>query len=266
MPIKDKANDLYNYLNLQRKIVGVKFIHSEEEYNSTPTKELNIMASYCYMVKKVSENNSFKACSKNFKCNSSAMALGIRNINPKVTSGQLYFSYETYDSLSRAKSTQKDVTYINHKIYGVLMMPLEDFHVDPDVVIIISNNYQAMRIIQAYGYHHGMAKNIKLCGNQGVCSECTATPYETNDINISMLCSNTRFSCQWSDCEMGIGIPFNLFNSIYDGVIQTINPMELDNKKEEILEKIDSITNKIDIQIGKNYFNSSLGYIEFKNK
>ncbi|MFX0547858.1 DUF169 domain-containing protein [Hathewaya histolytica] len=259
---KDKIEDFYKYLDLKRKIIGVKFIHSEEEYNNIPTKELDIMASYCYMVKLASENNSFKACNKNFKCNSSAMALGIRSTSERVTSGQQYFSYKTYDSISRAKAVQKEVTYIEHKIYGVLMMPLEKFDICPDVFIIISNNYQAMRIVQSYTYHNGIANNIKLCGNQGVCSELTARPYENNDMNLSMLCSNTRFSCQWDDSEMGIGMPFNMFDSIYDGLIHTINPMELDKKKEKIVEKMNSINNKLDIQIGKNYFNSSVGYIE----
>lgn len=50
-----------------------------------------------------------------------------------------------------------------------------------------------MRIVQAYTYKYGVHKNITLGGNQGICSECTAVPYENNDLNISTLCSGTRF-------------------------------------------------------------------------
>lgn len=262
MNLKEKTKQLNCALGLKRNVIGVKFIFDESEYNQFDVNELDGMASYCYMVKLASEGGSFKACNTNFKCNSSAIALGIRPLNNKIISGNQYYSYKTYDSLSRAKGVQREVTYINHKIYGIAIMPLENFHVEPDVVIIIANNYQTMRVVQGYTYSHGVAKNIKLCGNQGVCSECTATPYETNDMNLSMLCSNTRFSCQWDDAEMGIGLPFNKYGSLVDGVLKTINPMELDEKKKEIIKRAKELNVEMDVEVGKNYFNSSIGFIK----
>ncbi|KNF08395.1 hypothetical protein CLPU_7c00230 [Gottschalkia purinilytica] len=114
-----------------------------------------------------------------------------------------------YNSLCNSKLVQKDITYINHEIYGLEIRPLKDFIEKPDIVIMITNPYQSMRIIQGYTYQLGVHKNIKIAGNQVFCSECTATPYESNDLNISMLCSGTRYFAKWDNNEMTIGIPYN---------------------------------------------------------
>lgn len=135
-----------------------------------------------------------------------------------------------------------------------------------DIVIIIDTPYTIMRIVQGYTYNYGVAKNIRFAGNQGVCSELTARPYEENDINISLLCSNTRFSCKWEDGEMGVGMPYKIFLNVIQGVLQTLNPTEHDYKKEEIIKK--STENNLDLNVvlGKNYYNSSIGVCSLKIK
>lgn len=252
---------LYCALGLKRKIVGVKFIFTRDEFENMDIEQLQGAASYCYMVKMASEGRMFKAGNENFRCNSSARALGMRQKSEKAIAGREYFSYGLYDSLSRAKQVQSDVTYINHSIYGIAIMPIKEFECNPDVVIIMADSYQAMRLVQGYTYGNGFAKNIRLCGNQGVCSECTAVPYENNDINISMLCANTRFACEWEDCEMGVGMPFNLFESVAKGVLRTLNPVEPDYKKEDIAKRSEVSNEDIELEIGKNYYESSVGYI-----
>ena len=245
---------LHCALGLKRKIVGVKFIFTKHEFENIEIEQLQGAASYCHMVKMASEGRRFKAGNENFLCYSSAWALGMRQPNEKAVAGREYFLYGLYDSLSRAKQVQSDVTYINHKICGIAIMPIEEFDCSPDVVIIMVDSYQAMRLVQGYTYGNGFAKNMRLCGNQGVCSECTAVPYENNDINISMLCANTRFACEWEDCEMGVGMPFNLFESVAKGVIATLNPVEPDYKKEEIARRSSVSNLHIEIEIGKNYY------------
>ena len=42
---------------------------------------------------------------------------------------------------------------------------------------------------------------------QALCEECTTRPFESNEVNISMLCSGTRCVAQWQKDELRIGIP-----------------------------------------------------------
>ena len=161
-----------------------------------------------------------------------------------------------YNSLGVAKEVQKNVTYINHKIYGVAVKPLINFEEEPDVVIMIVNPYQAMRVVQGYSYHYGVSKNIKLTGNQGLCSECTATPYENNDLNISLLCANTRLAAKWNDNEMGLGIPYHMFSTVANGIIQTLNPSEPNSRKRKIIEHAKQKDIEINVELGTSYYRS----------
>lgn len=256
---KEQIKKLYSCMELNKRIVGIKFLFSEEEFNSFHVKPAEHKLSYCMMVRIASSGKSVKVRAEHFKCNSSARALGIKKSNSYINSGREYYSYGLYDSLGTAKGVQKNVTYINHELYGVLLQPIENFECEPDVVIMISEPYNVMRIMQGYSYTYGMAKNIGFAGNQGVCSELTARPYENNDINVSMLCSNTRFSCNWEDSEMGVGMPYKMFLNVLEGIIKTVNSVEADYKKEKIIKRAEENEVELNVIMGENYYGSSIG-------
>lgn len=250
---------LYSCLYMDRKIVGVKFLFSEDEFKSFDVEPAKSRLSYCMMVKIASSGKSIKVRSEHFKCNSSARALGIKESDSHVKSGREYYSYGLYGSLGTAKKVQKSVTYIEDSIYGIVIQPIEMFKTEPDIAIIISNPYNIMRLVQGYTYTYGMAENIRFAGNQGVCSDLTARPYENNDMNVSLLCANTRFSCKWEDGEMGVGMPYKTFLNVLEGVLNTLNPTEPDCKKEGIIKRAAEINVDMDVVKGENYYNSSIG-------
>jgi len=254
MDIVTQLDDLYCALNIKRNLVGVNFIFSQEKFDCVEIKQMKGKASYCYMVKAASSGKHIKSIRDNFSCSGAVRALGLGDFGNDITSGQHYHAFNLYNSLGTAKAVQKNVTYIEHRIYGVVIKPLQDYEIEPEVVIIILNPYQAMRIIQGYAYHYGVHKNIKMAGNQGICSECTAVPYETNDLNISTLCSGTRLLAKWDVSELAIGMPFNMFGNIVDGVMKTLNPTEPDSTKREISLRAKEKGRNIDIEFGKNYY------------
>ncbi|WP_432664992.1 DUF169 domain-containing protein [Wukongibacter baidiensis] len=256
MELKNKLDQLNCCLDLKREIVGVKFIFTKEDFDAFDVKQVNNKMSYCNTVKLATRGKSFKANVDNFFCKASARALGLMDVNNDITSGRLYHSFRMYNSLGTAKGVQKHVTFIDHEIYGVVVMPLEKFDTEPDVVVMIVNPYQAMRVVQGYSYSYGVAKNVKFTGNQGLCSECTATPYETNDLNVSLLCANTRLAAKWSDEEMGLGVPFHMFNTIADGIMKTLDPSDPNSKKREIIERAKNRDIDIDVNLGTSYYRS----------
>lgn len=256
MNIEKGINQLKCALDLKRNIVGVQFIFKKEDFDKFDVKAVNNKMSYCNTVKLASQGKGFKANIDNFYCKASARALGLMDVDNQISSGREYFSYRMYNSLGTAKNIQKNVTYVDHKIYGIVVMPLEKFHINPDIVIMIVNPYQAMRIVQGYSYSFGVAKNIKLTGNQGLCSECTATPYETNDLNISLLCSNTRFAAKWSEEELGLGFPYHMFESISQGILKTIDPSEPNKRKREIMNDAKEKNIDLNVNLGTSYYKS----------
>lgn len=51
----------------------------------------------------------------------------------------------------------------------------------------------------------------------------------------------TRNRAGWSDNDLGIGMPFNKFSTVIDGVYKTVNAMEPNYKKTKIETKLSKI-------------------------
>lgn len=224
-------------LNLNRKPVGVKFIYSQEEFENTNIPQVKYKISYCSMIQLATKGKCLKANFENSGCSGATRALGLESLDEHCDTGYRYYYLNMYNSMCVAKKTHKEANLISQRIYGVVAQPLSEFKEDPDVVIMVTIPYSAMRLIQGYSYHYGLCNNIKFAGNQALCLECTTRPYETNDMNVSVLCSNTRFLAKWDKTEMAVGIPFNKFSTLVDGVMNTINATETDESKKEILER-----------------------------
>lgn len=128
----------------------------------------------------------------------------------------------------------------------------------PDVILALCKANQAMRMVQGFIYHHGPAKTMTSFGMQGVCAELTANPYLHKAINVSLLCSNTRYSCSWNDEELGVGIFGQVFATLVDGVLQTINRAEADKSKRRIVTRSQSKGMDLGVRYGCDYYSSPL--------
>lgn len=240
--IKEYCEDLNCVLNLRRKPVGVKLFFDEEEYNEVEWNEPKSSLSYCCMVEKATRGKAFKGRLKHLNCDGGTTALALEPSNTRIESGQEYFSYNLYSTVAVARRIREGVAGLYRtgaKTYGIGVAPLEDFRITPDVVILITNPYQAMRLQQGYVYHTGERITATLAAMQGICSEVTVEPYLEGRMNISTLCPSTRFLAKWEDEEMSIGIPFEKFISTVQGVLATLNTTDSVKNKEEIAKRFE---------------------------
>lgn len=253
--IKEDLLKINTYLDLKRQIVGIKFLFNQEEFENAKGKSLISKMAYCTMIRNGMGGKKIKAKLENFACLSAAKAVGLLEVTAIDVSGKRRMDIGTYKNLCIGRSVSKDMVYCEHEIYGVNIMPLEEYGEEPDVVIIVTEPFNMMRIVQGHAYHNGQVKNIKLAGMQAICQECTSYPFETNDINISLLCAGTRLLAQWEESELGIGMPFHKFSEIVDGIEKTINPIERNKNKRIIEEKIkeNKLEDQVEIIYNKNY-------------
>ncbi|AFS78154.1 hypothetical protein DUF169 [Gottschalkia acidurici 9a] len=253
--LEETIDKIYCALDLKRKVIGVKLIYSEKEFSECTAKKLKNKMTYCTLVKLASSGYTFKADLDNFACLSAARALGIIDPTDDWLSGCQYRDRKMYQDLETSQKVVDNTTNIQQKVYGILVGPIEKCSFIPDVAIIITTPYNSMRLIQGYTYKYGTNVNYKIIGNQAICSECTAYPFENNDINISMLCSGTRHMAGWDKDEMAIGIPIDKFIDMVDGVYETINIMEPNKDKTIIDEKLKKLGRKdLNIEYDKNYY------------
>lgn len=249
-----------------RRPVGIRFIRTDEDYDSLNVRELKHQLFYCLMIKAANVGHSFKASLKNLYCPFAAEMLGFIEPSRESLSPDRHVERGFYDNLNIAEQVISERPYLSEPISGLLVQPLEDMISDPDVVISISRPYTAMRIMQAYTFKHGISKSSRFSGMSGFCTELTAMAQKNDDIVFSLLCSNARFSAAWRDDEVGVAFPYRLFTDILEGIRKTLDVYETDAHKKEILQRAEVNGLDIELEMGKNYFDSCMGCAEIGQK
>lgn len=258
MEIKKSVELLESYLELDRKPVGIKFFFNQEKFANFEIPQRNRKLTYCNSVQLASKGHSMKLTKENQSCLNGSMALNFIDVPEAMANGKGRFSKNIYKTKEISKSINDDMEFIKDRPVGIVVMPLENYKENPDIVIVVSKSYNIMRIIQAYGYFNGYSNNLRTTGLQAICQDLTTYPYNTEDINISLLCPGTRLVADWEMDEIGIGIPFKKWNEIVEGIVETTNPFSRDDKKQAIINKLkEKSLDSSKIKLGENYDDGS---------
>lgn len=228
------AGKLRCLLKLDRRVVGVKIAYSKEEYNLYAATELIKPLEYCVAVKSATQGHSLKFTRDTSGCRGSTHALGLKETSAAFFDGSNGCDLGLFVDQSISAKVSAQVKLLDKLAYGVIIKPIELYEMDPDVAIVIAPSREMMRLIQGYTCAFGLQTHLNLSGNQAICVECTCFPIKTGEINLSMLCSGTRFLARWNDNECGAGIPYAKLDDTVQGIFDTVNGTELDDRKAEI--------------------------------
>ncbi len=239
MDIKTSVDLIESYLDLDRKPVGIKFFTEKEEFDNFTVDQRERKVTYCNSVQLASKGQSMKLTKENQGCPNGAFALNFTDVPDPIASGMGRTKKGIYENQEISKKINDDMIFMKDRTYGIAVMPLENFESEPDVVIVVGSSYNIMRIIQGNGYFNGYTNNLRTVGLQAVCQDLTTYPYNTDDINISLLCPGTRLVADWVPDEIGVGIPFKKWFEIVEGVKQTTNPFERNKNKEAIKSRLE---------------------------
>ena len=217
---------LREVINLKMEPVAITFLFTKEEYDEYPAEQIKAKTPYCVMVKSAAVSGSaIKSVLENHACDGATTAFALEPSTDEIESGRTYFSYNLYSSVATARRLRSGIKSLHREgapTYGVAIVPLSKCEKTPDVVICMCNAYQAMRLVQGYEYYTGVKPQVDLGAMQAMCSELTVSPYLTGEMNVSVLCPSTRMLCKWDESDMAVGIPYELFEMISDGVGATV--------------------------------------------
>ncbi len=254
--IEEYVEDLAMAIGLSRQPVGVKLILSPEEYEQADYPEPKTQLAYCSLVERASRGKAMKTKQVHHKCDGGTTALALESSNERIESGLEYFSYNLYASPAVARRIRQGVPGLyryDARTYGIITAPLAEMEIIPDVVIIIANPYQVMRLTQGNVYHSGERLNISTAAMQAICAEITIQPYLTGKMSLSPLCPSTRMLAGWKDDEMAVGLPFEQFIRTVEGVIATINSTDIKKRKEQIMERFQDRGKILDLSLDNDY-------------
>lgn len=258
MDIQTSVKMIESYLDLDRTPVGIKFFHNKEDFDNFEVDQKSRKVTYCNSVQLASKGKSMKLTKENQACPNGAFALNFTDVPDPIASGMGRFKKGIYNDVETSKKINDDMVFMKDRTYGIAVMPLDKYVTEPDVVIVVGSSYNIMRIIQGNGHFHGYTNNLRTVGLQAVCQDLTSYPYNTEDINISLLCPGTRLVANWVPNEIGVGIPFKKWYEIVEGVKQTTNPFERNKNKEAIIKRLEA--NGLDaseVKLDENYDDGS---------
>lgn len=238
MNIRQSVDMIESYLDLHRKPVGIKFFFNREEFDNFEIPQRDRKVTYCNSVQLASKGSAMKLTKENQACPNGSMALKMKEVPEPMANGKGRFSKNIYHDVETSKRINDEMLFLKEEPAGIVVMPLENYNEAPDVVVVVGSSYNIMRMIQGHGYYNGYTNNLRTVGLQAVCQDLTTYPYNTQDINISLLCPGTRLVADWEEDEIGIGIPFEKWYEVVEGVKETTNPFERDNKKEGIVKRL----------------------------
>lgn len=251
---KRQIEKLTNLLQFNRQIVGVRFIYDKEDFEACPAQRILYSLPYCMMVKAATAGHNIKATAENIGCFAAARVLGMTEVTESYKSGEDYMGFGMFDNQKVSKKVCDNISINERTPYGVELGPYAEMEKNPDVVIIVTVPYNAMRLIQGYNYYNGTYNNYKMGGLQAMCAEITAYTYVSQNINTSMMCAGTRFLAKWGRDEMAVGLPFSKFDETVEGVFHTADPLERDGDKQRILDRFsESDQEAPSLHMGQNY-------------
>jgi uncharacterized protein (DUF169 family) len=196
--IKDK-------LGLSKFLVAIKFVLREEDIPKGINK-ISKGIRHCEMVQKAAQGEIFYATGEEQTCKGGAAALGLMEAPEKVKTGEMYQSLGRFSSLGSAKRTMEDIPKIEPMMYALIYAPLEKANFHPDVIVVICNPAQAMKLAQAMVYTLGGRVEVDFSGIQSICADAVAGPFTRKRPNITLGCSGSRKFADIKPDEVIVGL------------------------------------------------------------
>jgi uncharacterized protein (DUF169 family) len=159
------------------------------------------------MVQKARNGAVFYATKDHHACAGGAGALGVTETPEKIKTGEFYFGLGRFKTLDAAKKTMEAVPRTGKHFFATMYAPLERASFAPDVVVIIGDPKQMLRIAQANIYEEGGRNVVGFSGIQSVCADAVAQVYNTGRMNATFGCDGSRKNAKIADDELIVGIP-----------------------------------------------------------
>jgi uncharacterized protein (DUF169 family) len=126
--------------------------------------------------------------------------------------------FETVKVAQKAMAEMMAIQPADTQAVFFYSLDFDEVDVAPDVVVQAVRPVELTRIIQAYQFKTGKRVTASMGGLRVVNSDLIVRPYLTGELNISTACLGARLIAQWDADRMGIGMPWDVFSQIVEGM------------------------------------------------
>jgi uncharacterized protein (DUF169 family) len=219
VPYPEISETLKKALSLSGSPVAVKLAKSRGEV-PPGIPEAKEALRHCQMVNMARKDGVvFYATSEKHQCNGGAWALGLKEITPTLQSGEFYYKLGKFESMAACRRTMDRIPHLRSgETYATVYAPLEKTPFDPDVVLIVTNPRNMLKLAQATLFRLGGRISATMAGIQSVCADATSVPYLFGVANFSLGCDGSRRFSGIADEEMVMGFPVEMLAELGEAI------------------------------------------------
>lgn len=232
--MKEIREKLVDILKLEREPVGVKFIKDHEEMDFLDQYEGKTKSRYCQALMRAGKGGKIMLTAENIACPASAAAFGLKPLPEMLSSGQMLHNMGLFATLEAGAKAMEGMTRLEQgKFSSVILSPLSNMEVEPDVVVIESKPEHLMWLSLASIYETGERLEFNSAIFQATCVDSTVIPFATGKLNSSLGCYGCREATDVTEDENLVGIPYRDLRSITENLEKlSTKPMKKARAKE----------------------------------
>lgn len=216
MGFSHEANILQEFLKLKIPPVAVKLLEKTGEMPPDAVKPEEPVTVCGVLMRAVKFEQVVSATAEDISCWLGRWRMGFERVFEK---GFDRYVGRYFPSGERTREVMYSIPRLPYgKFSALIAAPLKMSILEPDVIIFFCNPAQALILTHAYMRGGGKKINTSISGHCGVCGECIAQPYLTDEPSISVGCRGSRAFALIADDELIFSIPFGNLNYAIDGI------------------------------------------------
>lgn len=217
------SKNLTKMLRLKCYPVAVKLFSKSEDIPKTARKPRERIT-VCQFVS-LAKNYGWvlSGTAENIICGYGASNLGLATLPEDMRSGERAVNVYAEDLETTKKIVEKIPKIEAGKFSAFMVSPLEKSPIDPDVILIVGNSAQMMRLILGITWKKNFDGRLYFSSSAhcGVCGDGIAATYTLNKPHLGVPCYGARSFALFQDDELVMGIPAQNLEDVLEGLKKT---------------------------------------------
>jgi uncharacterized protein (DUF169 family) len=208
------AEKISKPIGLTKHLVAVKFFDDLKQVpEGSPRPESKLY--YCAAVGRVMQGKTILMLAEDHGCDRGAYMLGVKEPPETVLNGEMYAKSHMVETARAGKRLIDQAPKIPvGKTAAILLTPLEEATIDPDVVLVSANPHQSLVILNAINYQNGLEIPLRFQILTSFCAYATALPFKYGKTEATIPQEQARMRSNFTNEEMLIGIPGEMLEHV----------------------------------------------------
>ena len=208
------ADKISKPIGLTKHLVAVKLFDDLSKIpEGLPRPESKLY--YCAAVGQAMQGKTILMLAEDHGCDRGAYMLGVKEPSEAVLNGEMYAKSHMVETARAGKRLIDQAPKIPvGKTAAILLTPLEETTIDPDVVLVSANPHQSLVILNATNYQNGLEIPLRFQILTSFCAYATALPFKYGKPEATIPQEQARMRSNFTNEEMLIGIPGEMLEHV----------------------------------------------------